>query len=205
MTPGRARRAAGLALLVGLLAAVPCRADVWEKVDADGVSIFSDRPSERGFRLVFRVADGSPGELSPARMRQLQRRYVAEIDRVAAQHGLEPELLHAVVAVESGYNHRALSVKGAQGLMQLMPGTAKRYGLRQPYNVPENLDAGARYLKDLLTMFSQDLSLALAAYNAGEGAVMRHGQKIPPYAETRRYVAEVLARYRGGAAGAGPG
>lgn len=203
MARRRHRAVAWISFICCLLATATCRADIWEGMDADGVSIYSDRPSGHGFRLLFRVADSSFETASPARLKQMRRRYMEEINRVAASHGLEPELLHAVVAVESGYNHRALSAKGAQGLMQLMPGTAKRYGLRQPYDVPENLDAGARYLKDLLAMFSQDLSLALAAYNAGEGAVMRYGQKIPPYAETRRYVADVLARYRG--AGVGPG
>jgi soluble lytic murein transglycosylase-like protein len=176
-------------------------ADVFEYIDADGLATYSDRPAGPRFRLLFRTPDDAAGALPPAERLLRRQRYEAEIQRAADAHGLEASLLHAVVAVESGYNHRAVSAKGAQGLMQLMPGTARRFGLGEPFDAPSNLDAGARYLRNLLDLFAQDLSLALAAYNAGEGAVISHGRRIPPYRETQRYVAAVLARYRAATTG----
>ena len=107
--------------------------------------------------------------------------------------------LHALVAVESRYDARAVSGKGALGLMQLMPQTARRYGVADAFDPRQNLQGGARYLRDLLRLFDNDLRLALAAYNAVEHAVMKHGNRIPPYGETLRYVPLVLdfyARYR---------
>lgn len=122
--------------------------------------------------------------------------YTSVIDRVAGLYGLESELLHAVIAVESGYNPVARSKKGASGLMQLMPGTARRYGVADAFNPEQNIDGGARYLRDLFQMFEGDVSLVLAAYNAGENAVMRNQNRIPPYRETLDYVPKVLAHYR---------
>jgi soluble lytic murein transglycosylase-like protein len=117
------------------------------------------------------------------------------IAHVAAEERIDRALLHAVIATESGYDSRARSPKGAVGLMQLMPGTAERYGVRDIWNPQQNLRAGARYIRDLLAMFNDDLELALAAYNAGEGAVIRFGKRIPPFAETRSYVPRVLRQY----------
>ena len=111
----------------------------------------------------------------------------------ARRHGLDPELVLAVVAVESGFQPQAVSRKGAQGLMQLMPATAKELGVKDALDPAENLDGGSRYLKDLIALYGGDLKKALAAYNAGPGAVARHGG-VPPYKETRRYVREVLKR-----------
>ena len=96
---------------------------------------------------------------------------------------------------ESGFTSGAVSPKGAQGLMQLMPDTATRYGVTNPYDVAQSIMGGTRYLKDLLTMFNGRVDLALAGYNAGEGAVMKYGNSIPPYSETRNYVKLILARY----------
>lgn len=117
------------------------------------------------------------------------------IREVAAVYALDPMLLTAVMSVESSFNPRAVSPKGAQGLMQLMPGTAAGLGVERIQNPWENLEGGARYLRERLDRFGGDLALALAAYNAGDGAVRRHGG-IPPYPETQRYVTEVMARYR---------
>ena len=114
--------------------------------------------------------------------------------RVADELGLSPQLLHAVIAVESAYDPRAVSPKGAQGLMQLMPATARRFGVRDPFDPQDNVRGGAQYLKVLLAQFNGDLQLTLAAYNAGENAVVRHGNRVPPFAETRRYVPKVIAR-----------
>ena len=122
--------------------------------------------------------------------------FSAEIDSAARQTSLDPALVHALIYVESRYNPAARSPKGAIGLMQLMPDTASRYGVTRALHAPEaNLRAGTRYLSELLTMFDNRLDLALAAYNAGENAVRRHGMRIPPYRETRDYVPAVLAAY----------
>jgi soluble lytic murein transglycosylase-like protein len=115
------------------------------------------------------------------------------------RHGLEPALVLAVVAVESGFRPEAVSPKGAQGLMQLMPRTAAALGVQDPLDPEQNLDAGVRHLEALLKLYGGDLRRALAAYNAGEGAVERHGG-VPPYRETRAYVKRVLERYRAGKA-----
>jgi hypothetical protein len=115
----------------------------------------------------------------------------------ARRHGLDPELVLAVVSVESGFQPAAVSRKGAQGLMQLMPPTAAALGVADPLDPGANLDGGARHLGALLARYGGDLRKALAAYNAGGGAVDRH-KGVPPYVETRAYVAEVLRRYRSG-------
>jgi soluble lytic murein transglycosylase-like protein len=114
----------------------------------------------------------------------------------ARRHGLDPGLVQAVVAVESGFRPGAISPKGARGLMQLMPRTAESLGVSDALDPEQNLDGGARHLGQLLTLYGGDLTRALAAYNAGEGAVERHGG-VPPFRETRAYVKKVLERYRG--------
>lgn len=113
----------------------------------------------------------------------------------AKRHGLDPALVLAVVSVESGFRADAVSRKGAQGLMQLMPGTARELGVTRPFDPAANLDGGTRYLNSLLHQYKGDLKRALAAYNAGPGAVKRHGG-VPPYRETRDYVQKVLDRYK---------
>jgi soluble lytic murein transglycosylase-like protein len=115
----------------------------------------------------------------------------------ARRHGLDPALVRAVVGVESAFLPQAVSAKGAQGLMQLMPGTARDLGVADPFDPAANLDGGSRYLSSLVARYDGDLTKALAAYNAGMGAVARHGG-VPPYAETRNYVRKVLGRYQGG-------
>lgn len=116
------------------------------------------------------------------------------IRQVAKETSVSPQLLHAVIAVESGYDSKAVSRKGAQGLMQLMPQTAQRFGVRNALDPLENVRGGALYLKWLLDYFNGDLKLALAGYNAGEQEVVRAGYRIPPIKETRDYVPKVLAR-----------
>ena len=113
----------------------------------------------------------------------------------AKNHGVETALVHAVITAESGYNPNALSRKGASGLMQLMPDTARRYGVRNIFDPVENVHGGVRYLRDLLVMFNGDMRLAVAGYNAGENAVIRAGHKVPPYAETVAYVPKVIDFY----------
>lgn len=126
------------------------------------------------------------------------------INDVAQGYGVESALLHAIIAVESRYDPKAVSPDGAGGLMQLMPLTAKRYGVENVLDPEQNLRGGARYLKDLLTLFSNDLRLVIAAYQAGEAAVMKYRNSIPPFPTTAEYVSKVLANYhrnRSGAAG----
>ncbi|MEA3640428.1 MAG: lytic transglycosylase domain-containing protein [Lamprobacter sp.] len=119
-------------------------------------------------------------------------RYQPLIESAARRHGLVPELLHAVIRTESAYKSNALSHAGACGLMQLMPGTAKRFRVSDIWDPAQNIEGGATYLRFLLDLFDNDLRLALAGYNAGEGAVKRYGNQIPPFPETQNYVRKVL-------------
>jgi transglycosylase-like protein with SLT domain len=121
------------------------------------------------------------------------------IDEAAARHHVDPNLVRALVKVESNFNPRAVSSKGAIGLMQLMPATARLYDVRNPYDPAQNVDAGVRHLKGLLDNFKGDVPLSLAAYNAGQGAVERNGG-IPPYTETRNYVKRITSLMAGGSA-----
>jgi soluble lytic murein transglycosylase-like protein len=114
------------------------------------------------------------------------------------KHGVDPYLIYCVMHQESRFGSTATSYKGAQGLMQLMPGTAARYGVTNSYDPAQNIQAGTRYLRDLLRLFNGRVDLALAGYNAGEGAVMKYGNRIPPYRETRDYVRTIGTRYAGG-------
>ncbi len=113
----------------------------------------------------------------------------------AARFGVDPYLVFCVIEQESQFKQFARSPKGAQGLMQLMPGTARRLGVRRPYDPSENIMGGTRYLKELMTMFGGRVDLVLASYNAGEGAVMKYGRNVPPYRETREYVKKIGKRY----------
>ena len=115
------------------------------------------------------------------------------IEHYARLHNVPQDLVAALVGVESGFNTRAVSPKGAAGAMQLMPATAARYGVTNPEDPAQNIDAGVRHLKDLLVLHQGNVALALASYNAGQGAVARHGSRIPPYRETMLYVPAVLA------------
>ena len=119
----------------------------------------------------------------------------ALIRQSAAAHGVDPYLIFCVMEQESHFNPRAVSPVGARGLMQLMPGTARRFGVRNVHDPAQNVSAGTRYLKELIGMFDGRVDLVLASYNAGEGAVRRYGQRVPPYAETRNYVKRIGARY----------
>ncbi len=140
-----------------------------------------------GERYTARPSAQVKGSMSVRRAR-----YQHLIESAARRHGLSPELLHAVIRAESAYKANALSHAGACGLMQLMPATAKRFRVHDIWDPAANIEGGAEYLSLLLNMFGQDLRLALAAYNAGENAVKRYGNEIPPYRETQGYVRKVL-------------
>ncbi|MGE0456139.1 MAG: lytic transglycosylase domain-containing protein [Vicinamibacteria bacterium] len=218
LTAGLRRRAARAgaicaALLALGLAALPARAEI--AVLGNGHTFKVDRwRIERGLvRLELRgggevgvpvgqVLGFVPDEVAdetraPAAVAAGVPDLAGLIVDTARRHGLDPELVAAVVAVESGYRSDAVSPKGAQGLMQLMPGTAGELGVADAFDAAQNLDGGARHLKALLARSGGNLRQALAAYNAGEAAVARHGG-IPPYKETREYVERVLRRYQGG-------
>lgn len=122
--------------------------------------------------------------------------YAEEVTAAAGRYGIPAPLIHAVIRVESGYNPRAVSRRGAQGLMQLMPETAALLGVRDSFNPHQNIDAGSRHLRGLMQRFGNDLPLVLAAYNAGEQAVLTH-RGVPPYQETRQYVSRVIGLYTG--------
>ena len=142
----------------------------------------------------IKAPEGNAREPGPGLARKA--RYDRVVDEISRTYGLESALLHAVISVESRYNPKAVSRKGAAGLMQLMRGTAKRYGVADTFDPVQNLGGGAKCLRDLLNLFDSDMSLALAAFNAGEHAVMKHGKRIPPYRETLRYVPRVLDYYQ---------
>lgn len=128
--------------------------------------------------------------------RAVRKRYADIVTKVAREQNVDPALLHAVVTVESGYNWKAKSPKGARGLMQLIPETARRFGVKNIWSPLENIRGGARYLSHLIGLFNGQLDLAIAAYNAGPGAVIKFGREIPPYPETRDYVPRVLEHYQ---------
>jgi soluble lytic murein transglycosylase-like protein len=176
-------------------------ADIFMYTEANGVQHFTNVPNDARYELVLAESGANaqtPAPLSfPGRGRE---RYALMVSHAAADTGLPESLLHAVIKAESNYNADAVSPKGAVGLMQLMPETARRYGVLDARDPAANVLGGARYLKNLLAQFDADLALALAAYNAGPGAVMRSRRAVPPFAETRRYVPRVLELYRRNAA-----
>ena len=173
-------------------------ANIYSFTDERGVVHFSNLPHlDKRYKVVYRGKGGGmriPGysKISAADIAKLS----PIIDAAARQNGLDPALLHAVIRAESGYNPRALSIKGASGLMQLIPDTARRYGVNDIWDPHENIHGGARYLKDLLAMFNNNIELALAGYNAGENAVIRAGRRIPNYPETMAYVPKVMGYLR---------
>lgn len=188
-------------LVYGLALPLAATAEVYKYRDARGHIHLTDKPM-RGMQLVKRYSISTGrivGPVSPAstlaEMNRRRERLAPLIERAAAENALRPALIHAVVRAESAYRADAVSSKGAVGLMQLMPGTAERYGVVDRYDPAQNLRGGSTYLRDLLEMFDDDLALALAAYNAGENAVIRYGNKIPPYQETQGYVRKVIDFY----------
>jgi soluble lytic murein transglycosylase-like protein len=189
-------------LVFGLLLCQPGRADIFVFTDADGAVSLSNVPTDDRYTVLIAAQKQEiaavPVDNVPKSGSVLPRKasFDQVVEEVSRTYGLESALLHAVISVESHYNPKAVSKKGAIGLMQLMPGTAKRYGVVDAFDPLQNLNGGAHYLRDLLTLFNSDVSLALAAFNAGEHAVAKYGNRLPPYRETVRYVPKVLDFYQ---------
>ena len=170
-------------------------ADIYSFVDSAGVTHFTNVPVDSRYQLLL----ATPPEERAARPEGWLAKSAAFdhfIERAAQAHAVSPELVRAVIVVESAFNPRAVSHRGAVGLMQLLPATARRYGVANAYDPEQNIMAGVHYLRDLLTRYGNNLELTLAAYNAGEDAVERYGKSIPPFAETQHYVPTVLRIYR---------
>ncbi|MCS3902870.1 soluble lytic murein transglycosylase-like protein [Methylohalomonas lacus] len=184
-------------LLAVLLAVPAAQADIYKYVDKHGRVYLTDKPKHSGYKRLVKTWKGwQEPSYDTSRFKQNQRRFADLITEAAEQYVLPDSLVHAVVTAESAYDPNALSSAGALGLMQLMPATAKRFGVSDRKNPRANVYAGTRYLKQLLGMFDNDVRLALAAYNAGENAVIKYDNQIPPYPETQNYVRKVLKYYR---------
>lgn len=148
----------------------------------------TDKPKHSGYKQLVKTWKGWEESKSRIALRDFEKnreKYTPTIDRIARQYRLPTAFVHAAVTAESAYDPEGVSRAGAVGLMQLMPDTARRYGVRNRRDPSQNVDGGIRYLRDLLHMFNNNAVLALAAYNAGENAVIRHGNQVPPYNETR--------------------
>ena len=184
--------------LLGLLVlASAAQADVFVSVDANGGYVLSNvhRPGRQYVRVI-REPDAPVVSLDQQPQMIAAQPYAELVAAAARANELPAALLHAVIKTESSYNARATSPKGARGLMQLMPATAREMGVTNVYDPKANIQGGARYLKRLMTMFDNDIRLAVAAYNAGPQAVLSRGNVVPPFAETQRYVPSVLKQYR---------
>ena len=179
-----------LAFVTALLTPLPARAQIYAWRDVNGTLVLSDRKLDEG-AMTYLVPEASGIRTTRTATTEYSSVYESLVQEHASRHALRPELVRAVIQVESGFNPRARSPKGAMGLMQLMPSTAKRLGVRNAYDPAENIGGGCAYLRQLLDRYDGNEQLALAAYNAGEGAVDRHGKNIPPFQETREYVKKV--------------
>jgi len=164
-----------------------CFADIYRYKDKNGVWHFTNINRDTRYRLYIKVKDESPEVFIG--------KYGSLIKQASKKFSLEPPLVKAVIMVESGFDPRAVSKKGAQGLMQLMPGTANEMEVEDPYNPEENIFGGTRYLSKLMERFNNDIELALAAYNAGPEAVEKH-EGVPPFSETKKFIKKVMGFYK---------
>ena len=182
---------------IGCLASGPGVAvEIYRYVDSQGRVHLTDRPPHDGYQLIQKA--GKKLRMPRINFRDKdanRKRFASKIAEVASRYQVPEALIHAVISIESAYDPNAVSRAGAVGLMQLMPATAKRYGVADRRDPSANLTGGIRYLKHLLLRFDSNLELALASYNAGENAVERFGNQIPPFAETQSYVRKVLELY----------
>ncbi len=189
---GRRALTAASAAAALFLFALPAEAQIYTRKNAKGVVEATNVPADRGFRLTY----PGKGTIIHSKSYRLRRSYNGEWDQhiaaATSAYGVSLDLVRAIIQVESDYDHLARSSKGAQGLMQLMPATAERFGVGDPFDPRQNIFGGVQYLRILLDMFGGDIVLAAAAYNAGENAVIRYSG-VPPYRETRNYVEKVQA------------
>ncbi len=186
--------------ILGLTVPAVAQADIYKYVDKHGRVILTDRPTHKGYKRLVKTWKGwvevERRKKSSINVAANRKKFSGTINYFAKRYRLPTPLLHAVITAESSYDPDAVSSAGAVGLMQLMPGTAQRYGVKNRRNPYQNIKGGSNYLRDLLGMFDNNLVLALAAYNAGENAVKKYGNQIPPYKETRTYVKRVLSYYK---------
>ena len=186
-----------LTVIIGLLvsqlglAGPLAKQRVYKFVDSNGRVSFADKPVHDGYVKLVKTRKGWTEPAQSNNYRENKRKYQSLVASAAKKHEVPVWLVSAVIHAESFYNPNAVSSAGAVGLMQLMPDTANRYGVYDRQNPQQNIDGGVHYLKDLLEMFNGDLKLTLAAYNAGENAVKKYGNRIPPYQETQHYVRKV--------------
>jgi soluble lytic murein transglycosylase-like protein len=187
-----ALRVAAALLLFLVAAARPASAQIFSWRDANGSLVLSNvAPGTNPGIASYEVADSDAIRVTRPVAPETSRRFDDVIDEHASRNGVRTDLVRAVIQVESGFNPRAVSTKGAMGLMQLMPATARRLGVANPFDPDQNVRGGVAYLRELLDRYDGDERLALAAYNAGPGAVDRHGQTVPPFRETRDYVSRI--------------
>ena len=195
--------------LVCLLLSNAVYADIYLFVDKNGNKHFDERQLTPEYRLILKSESNTTSNSFNTKKRKyftftnmqvpkstaLQKKYHPIVVQAANKYQLEPSFIHAVISAESSYQLNAVSSAGAQGLMQLMPATAERFGVNDPFDPKQSINAGTEYLYQLLQEFKTK-ELALAAYNAGEGTVRRYNQQIPPYPETEQYVDKVMRYYR---------
>jgi soluble lytic murein transglycosylase-like protein len=189
-------------LLIVVASIQEAAAETVRLVDDEGTVHYTNAPNDPRYRRLSGASDDSSLPAPPVVARPPAgipvgspvARFTAEIREAARRYGVPERLVEAVIRAESGFKATAVSRKGARGLMQLMPDTAALLGVRDSFDPRENIDGGVRHLKGLMERYANDLRLALAAYNAGEGAVNRHGD-VPPYPETQQYVMKILREY----------
>jgi soluble lytic murein transglycosylase-like protein len=181
-------------ICLALFRPFPSSADIYKYVDAEGVIHLTNVPTETNVRYVL-VMKEKPVHFDAAlKTRDAMTKYDDLITKTARKYEIDDALVKAVIKAESNFNHKAVSPKGARGLMQLMPATASSLQVPDVFHPEQNIEGGCRYLRYLLNLYNGNVSLALAAYNAGEGAVARYNS-IPPYRETQNYVQRVLSLF----------
>ena len=185
--------------ICAFLIAPTAYADIYKYTDKRGRVILTDTPKNSQYVKLVKTWKGwvplKTGSINYKNLEKNRKKHSGTIDYMANRYKLPKSLLHAVITAESGYDSNAVSRAGAVGLMQLMPGTARRYGVKNRRNPYQNISGGTQYLRDLLILYDNNLQLVLAAYNAGEGAVKKYNNTIPPYKETQNYVRKVIAYY----------
>jgi soluble lytic murein transglycosylase-like protein len=185
-----------LVITAALACATVARADFFQYTDDSGVVHITNVPTSKQYKWM--MEERKPSILSPfnpAYKKTSKKKFDAMINSAASRYGIDPQLVKAIVKAESDYDEKAVSKKGATGLMQLMPATASRMGVRNIHDPEDNVEGGIRYLSQLLKMFDWQVPLAVAAYNAGENAVVKYGNRVPPYNETQTYVKRVMHYY----------